>query len=87
VAALLTAAAASRGGVYNVGSRVATTVAELHRLCATTAGVDQEPRSSPQRPGDLEHSVLDPSLAARELGWRAETMLAAGLASTWNAPG
>jgi UDP-glucose 4-epimerase len=85
VTALLAAAASSRGGVYNVGSGIATTVAELHRLCATTAGVEQEPRASPQRPGDLRHSVLDASLARRELGWRAETTLAAGLAETWTA--
>jgi len=86
VAALLAAAApAAGGGVYNVGSGVATSVAELHRLCAETAGVEQEPRFCAARPGDLRHSVLDPSRAARELAWRAETTLADGLARTWAA--
>ena len=82
VAALLAAAASSLGGVYNVGSGIATTVAEVHRLCADTVGVNQEPRFSPHRPGDLRHSVLDASLAARELDWRVQTTLAAGLAET-----
>jgi UDP-glucose 4-epimerase len=82
VAALLAAATSSHGGIFNVGSGIATTVAELHRLCAGTVGVTQEPRFSPQRPGDLRHSVLDASLAARELDWRVQTTLAAGLAET-----
>jgi UDP-glucose 4-epimerase len=83
VAALLAAAGAGGGGVYNVGSGVATTIHELHRLCAETAGVEQEPRFAAERRGDLRDSVIDPSRAARELGWSAETALAAGLAITW----
>jgi UDP-glucose 4-epimerase len=84
-ALLLAAASSSSGAVYNVGSGIATTVAELHRRCAETAGVEQEPEFGAKRPGDLQNSVLDPSRAERELGWRAETTLAAGLAETWNA--
>jgi UDP-glucose 4-epimerase len=57
----------------------------LHRLCAETAGVAQEPRFSAARPGDLRHSVIDPSRAAQELGWQAELTLASGLAETWGA--
>ena len=57
---------------------------ELHRLCAQAAGVEQEPQFAPERPGDLRRSVLDASLAERELGWRAETTLADGLARTWD---
>ncbi len=82
VEALLAAAASPAGAVYNIGSGVATTVGELYRLCAETAGVQQEPRFGAARPGDLRHSVIDPSRAARELDWRARTTLAAGLAET-----
>jgi UDP-glucose 4-epimerase len=85
VRALLAAAASPATGVFNVGSGVATTVGELHRLCAETAGVEQEPRFSAARPGDLQRSVIDPSRAARELGWHAELTLATGLAETWKA--
>jgi UDP-glucose 4-epimerase len=85
VAALLAAAGSSSVGVYNVGSGVGTSVRELHRACALTAGVDSEPRYAAERPGDLRHSVLDASLAARELDWNAETTLATGLGKTWGA--
>jgi UDP-glucose 4-epimerase len=66
-----------------VGSGVATSVRELHRLCAVTIGVEAEPRFAAERPGDLHHSVIDPSRAARELDWRAEASLPAGLRKTW----
>jgi UDP-glucose 4-epimerase len=85
VAAMLAAVGSPAGGVYNVGSGVATTIRELHLLCRETAGVEREPRLAAARPGDLRHSVIDSSRAAGELDWRAETTLAAGLANTWNA--
>src|SRR5262249_46453138 len=87
VAAMLAAAGSSVGGVYNVGSGVATAIREPHRLCAQTAGVAQEPQFSAERPGDLRHSVIDPSRAADELQWHAETTLVAGLANTSDALG
>ena len=77
-------AAVEGSGIYNVGSGAATSVSELYRLCADTAGVEQEPTFAAERPGDLRHSVLDSSRAERELGWRAGTTLAAGLARTWD---
>jgi UDP-glucose 4-epimerase len=84
VVSALLAAAGAPAGVYNVGSGVATSVVELYRLCAQTAGIGSEPHFAPDRPGDLRHSVLDSSLAASKLGWRAETPLAEGVARTWN---
>jgi UDP-glucose 4-epimerase len=84
VDAFVAASGAPSGGVYNVGSGAGTPVLELHRLCAETAGVDGDAGFAPERPGDLRHSVLDPSLAERELGWRAATTLADGLARTWD---
>lgn len=84
VTAILAAASSSDGGVYNVGTGVATSVVELHGLCADVAGERREPRFVPERPGELRHSVLDPELAQRGLGWRAETGLSAGIALTWN---
>jgi UDP-glucose 4-epimerase len=85
VAALIAAGDARVGGLYNVGSGVATAIGELHRLCVEIAGVQQEPRYGAARPGDLRHSVIDSSRAARELQWQAETTLAEGLALTWSA--
>jgi UDP-glucose 4-epimerase len=42
-----------------------------------------EPLFEPARLGDLRRSSLDVSLAAAELGFRARTTLAEGLARTW----
>jgi UDP-glucose 4-epimerase len=85
VAGLLAAAASIQGGVYNIGTGIAVDIREVHRLCAEVVGADQEPRFGPARPGDLQHSVIDPSRAVRELDWRAEKTLAEGLADTWRA--
>lgn len=87
VAGLLAASASSGGGIYNLGTGVATSVGELHRLCVEAAGAEQEPRFDAARPGDLQNSVIDPSRAAQKLDWRAERTLAAGLAETWSAAG
>ena len=76
-------AAAGRGGIYNIGTGTETTVNELHRLCAEIARVEGVPRHVDARPGDARRSVLDPSRAERELGWRTTTSLADGLRRTW----
>jgi hypothetical protein len=56
-------------------------------LCAETAGLEQQPLFVPERPGDLRHSLLDPSRAGRARlacqddgrGWRrANVGLGAG---------
>jgi UDP-glucose 4-epimerase len=83
VARAVLAAAGRAGGVYNVGTGVATTVAELHRLCREVSGSGREPEYAPPRPGDLERSVLDVTRAREELGWEPELDLRAGLAQTW----
>jgi UDP-glucose 4-epimerase len=77
-------AGVGRGGVYNIGTGVETTVNELHRLCAEIAGREQEPRHLDPRAGDARRSVLDASRAERELGWRARTPLDEGLRLTWD---
>jgi UDP-glucose 4-epimerase len=79
----LLAAAGHQGGVFNIGSGQPTTVLDLHRACAEVAGVDAEPVFEAPRLGDLRRSELDVSRAAEELGFRARTPLAEGLARTW----
>jgi UDP-glucose 4-epimerase len=79
-----TVAAADRdGGVYNVGTGRETSVLELYGLCRDAAGVDVEAEHAPERPGELQRSVVDISLAERDLGWRPERELAGGLRETW----
>jgi UDP-glucose 4-epimerase len=71
------------GGVFNVGTGVETSVLELYAAIQAPTGIEREPAFEPPRPGELQRSVLDVSLAARELGWRPQTALADGLAATW----
>jgi UDP-glucose 4-epimerase len=83
VAAVTVAAAAGPPGVYNVGTGVATSVLDLFETCRRAAGVDVEPVFDPPRLGELQRSVLDPSLAESELGFEARTAFAEGIAATW----
>jgi UDP-glucose 4-epimerase len=76
--------APGRGGVFNIGSGVETTVQELHARCRAVTGDDRPPRQAPPREGDLRRSALDVSLAERELGWRPEISLDDGLRRTWD---
>lgn len=82
VSALL--AAPGSGGVFNVGSGVATSVAELHAQCRSVAGDDRPPRLEPPREGDVLHSVLDVGLIEQRLGWRPRVPLGDGLRRTWD---
>ena len=72
------------GGVYNVGTGVETSVVGLFDAIRAASGVEREPAFAPARLGELQRSVLDPSLAASELGWRPARSLAEGLAATWD---
>jgi len=79
------AAAGHAGGVFNVGTGVETSVTELHAACRRVTGYEREPDYEPARPGDVRRSVIDPSLAERELVWRPEHELEDGLRLTWPA--
>jgi len=72
------------GGVYNIGTGLETSVVGLFEAIRAASGVEREPAYAPARLGELLRSVLDPGLAASELGWRPERSLADGLAATWD---
>jgi UDP-glucose 4-epimerase len=77
------AALAHDGGVFNVGTGIETSVLELYAAIRAATVVDRDAEHAEARLGELQRSVLDVSLAARELGWRPERSLADGLAATW----
>jgi UDP-glucose 4-epimerase len=79
-----TLAAHGHAGVFNVGTGVETSVLELADACARVAGVSVPLDHEAARAGELQRSVLDPTRAKRELGFRAETSLEDGLAATWD---
>ena len=71
------------GGIFDVATGVETAAVELLGRCARIAGVSAQPEHAPDRLGELQRSVLDPGLGARELGWRPEWRLDDGLEQTW----
>jgi UDP-glucose 4-epimerase len=73
----------SEAGVFNTGTGVETSVLELYDAIQRASGVTRRPAFAEARLGELQRSVLDISLAERELGWRPDHSLEAGLARTW----
>jgi UDP-glucose 4-epimerase len=63
-------------GAINLSTGVETSLVEL----AVALGLETEP--GPERLGEISRSSLDPSAAARRLGWTARTPLAEGLRRT-----
>jgi UDP-glucose 4-epimerase len=83
VVAATLAAAGHPGGVFNVGTGAETSVLDLYERIQRAAGIQRPAEHADPRPGELQRSVLDPSLAGRELGWKPERSLDEGLAATW----
>jgi UDP-glucose 4-epimerase len=83
VVAATLAASTQGGGVFNVGTGVETSVLDLYERIQRVSGIEREPEFAPGRPGELQRSVLDPSLAMSELGWEPRRSLDDGLAETW----
>jgi UDP-glucose 4-epimerase len=83
VARATLAASGHDGSVYNVGTGRETSVVELLNLCQRIAGTSLEATFMPPRPGEIQRSVMDPSRAVDELGWRPEHSLEDGLRDTY----
>jgi UDP-glucose 4-epimerase len=80
----MVAAVGHSGGTFNVATGTATSINRTFELCRalSTSGTEATHRAA--RPGDLRHSMLDPSRAAAELGWRPGHDLETGLRKTWD---
>jgi UDP-glucose 4-epimerase len=83
VVAATLAAVEHDGGVFNVGTGVETSVLDLYERIQRAAGIERPAEHADPRPGELQRSVLDPSLAERDLGWKPTRSLDEGLAATW----
>jgi UDP-glucose 4-epimerase len=84
VVSALIAANGTRG-TFNIATGVETDVAMLWSVLKEAAGSNIEPELADLRPGELQRSCLDTSLAARELGWRATVEIGDGLRHTYAA--
>jgi UDP-glucose 4-epimerase len=83
VARATLSAQGQEGGVFNVGTGREVSVLELYDLCRRAAGSDTRAEHAPARLGELQRSVLDPGLAAEQLGFMAMVGLEDGIAATW----
>jgi UDP-glucose 4-epimerase len=94
VSALL--AASGKSGTYNIATGVETDVLTVWRELQRAAEESKapgaagnarglEPELADLRPGELQHSCLDISLAERELGWHPEVPIVEGLHRTYDA--
>jgi UDP-glucose 4-epimerase len=83
VRAFLLAAAYGRAGVYNVGTGVQTSTAQVLDLLQEAAATRLEPLAEPLREGELHASALDSSRIERDLGWRPTIGIADGMRETY----
>jgi UDP-glucose 4-epimerase len=82
VARATLAALGQEGGVFNVGTGRETSVLELFEHCRRVSGSSLDAVHAEARLGELQRSVLDPTRAADELGFRAMVELEDGLQAT-----
>ena len=58
--------------IYNLGTGVGYSVLDVVKPYSKACGKDIPYVICPRRPGDVDENYSDPSLAERELGWKAE---------------
>ena len=83
VTANLAALERGSGGAYNIGTGQERSVRDIFEAMARVSGYGRQPEFGPARKGDVMRIVLDPSRAARDLGWKAEMALEDGLRRTY----
>lgn len=71
------------GAAYNISTGLATSVDDLVMTLRIPSGYLGAAEHEASREGDIVHSVLDPSRAARVFGWKANVALETGIAMTW----
>jgi UDP-glucose 4-epimerase len=69
--------------IFNIGTGRPVSVLELVTAFEKVNGVKVNHRFAPRRPGDITAIWADPSLANRELGWKAERTVEDTLAAAW----
>ena len=70
--------------IFNVGTGRPVSVLELINTFERVNGLKLNWKFAPRRAGDVVAIWADPSLAERELGWKAERSLDDTLKSAWD---
>lgn len=73
-----------KGGVFNAGSGVGTSVKDIIAVMEQATGSKIQPIYRSGRAMDVPVSVLDVSRAWAEFGWRSSTRLLEGVTGTWD---
>jgi UDP-glucose 4-epimerase len=82
VAANLMALDYPKAGTFNVGTGKETDIVTIYLKLQEIMGSPRGPVHGPAKPGEQRRSVLDSTLAQKELGWQPKTTLSDGLAQT-----
>lgn len=69
---------------YNLGTGVGSTVLEMINAFIKAVGRELPYKIVARRPGDVPNLTADPTLANKELGWKAELTLEDACISLWN---
>jgi UDP-glucose 4-epimerase len=69
-------------GIFNIGTGIETDVVRIFELLKSALGSEAPEKHGPPAPGEQERSVLDSSLAAREMNWKPEIDLKEGIRQT-----
>jgi UDP-glucose 4-epimerase len=80
--AVVMAAEGAGAGRLNLGTGVETSVAELHALIGSLAGLSMPAVHAPARGGEIRRTALDARAATAALGWEPLTTLDDGLKHT-----
>jgi len=68
---------------YNLGTGTGYSVLEMLKAFSKACGHELQHKMAPRRPGDVAVVYSDPSLATKELGWRAQLGLDEMCADSW----
>ncbi len=69
--------------IFNIGTGRPVSVLELVTTFEKVNGIKLNYRFAPRRPGDVTAIWADPTLANKELGWKAERSVEETLAAAW----
>ena len=69
-------------GAYNISTGVETDLNELYARMLALSGRNLPPEHGPAKPGEQARSSVDPTKAAKEMGWKPEVDLDSGLKQT-----
>lgn len=82
VRANLAALTHGSGEIYVIGTGKKTSVNSIYTALVAATGFEAPLARAPRRPGDAREVYFNPAKAARELGWRADVELSAGMGET-----